>query len=137
MEKQMTESHVQTKPRPKSFFRRLLKALVLLIILIVVLLALMPTLLSTGPGTRFIQSTLGNALGGTMEFGDLSLGWLSGLKIDNLKFTDLKKGNLRRDPRGSIQAAAAGAVARPYLAGKDSDRQTAGPVDGPVTGAFG
>ncbi len=92
MEKQTTPPQVQTQPKPKSFFRRLFKALVLLIILIVVLLALMPTLLSTGPGTRFVQSTLGHAMGGTMELGDLSLGWLSGLKIDNLKFTDLKKG---------------------------------------------
>lgn len=92
MEKQTIQPQVQPQPKPTSFFRRLLKAVVLLIILIVVLLALMPTLLSTGPGTRWIQSTLGNGLGGTMEMGDLSLGWLSGLKIDNLKFTDLKKG---------------------------------------------
>lgn len=92
MEKQMTQTPVQPQRKRKSFFRRFLKAVVLLILFIVVLLALIPTLLSTGPGTRFVQSTLGNALGGTMELGDLSLGWLSGLKIDNLKFTDLQKG---------------------------------------------
>jgi hypothetical protein len=92
MEKQTTQPQVQTKPKPKSFFRRLLKAVVLLIILIGILLALAPSLLSSGLGTTIIQSKLGKALGGTVEMGNLSLGWFSGLKIDNLTFTDIKNG---------------------------------------------
>ncbi len=92
MEKRTTQPQVQTKQKSKSFVRRLLKAVVLLIILIVALLALTPMLLSSGLGTTIIQSKLGKALGGTVEMGNLSLGWFSGLKIDNLTFTDLKNG---------------------------------------------
>ncbi len=92
MEKQMTQPPIQLQPGKKSFSRRILKAILLLIILVVVLLALVPTLISTGAGTEVVRSQLAKALGGTVEMGDLSVGWLSGLKVENLKFTDLQKG---------------------------------------------
>ena len=92
MEKQMTDSQGQTKRKPKSWIRRIVMTAVWLIVIIAVLLALAPSLLSSGLGTTIIQSKLGKALGGTVEMGNLSLGWFSGLKIDNLTFTDLKNG---------------------------------------------
>jgi hypothetical protein len=92
MEKQMTDSQGQTKRKPKSWIRRIVMAAVWLIVIVAVLLALAPSLLSSGLGTKIVQSKLGKALGGTVEMGNLSLGWFSGLKIDNLTFTDLKNG---------------------------------------------
>ena len=92
MEKQMTDSQGQTKRKPKSLIRRIVMTAVWLIVIVVVLLALAPSLLSSRLGTKIVQSKLGKALGGTVEMGNLSLGWFSGLKIDNLTFTDLKNG---------------------------------------------
>lgn len=92
MEKQMTQPSIQLQRKKKSLFRRVLNGVVLLIILIVVLFAFVPTLISTGAGTEVVRSQLAKALGGTVEMGDLSVGWLSGLKVENLKFTDLQKG---------------------------------------------
>jgi hypothetical protein len=92
MEKQVADSQGQTKRKPKSLFRRIVVAMVWLIVVVAALLALAPSLLSSGPGTKIVQSKLGKALGGTVEMGHLSLGWFSGLKIDNLTFTDLKNG---------------------------------------------
>ncbi len=66
----------------------MIKILLVLPVLLILLIALIPTLVSSGPGTRFIQSKLGKVLAGTVEMGDLSIGWFSGLRIDNLKFTD-------------------------------------------------
>jgi len=90
-----------TDPKERSrtpfFSRRLwgirLKVLIpsaaaALMVLLGLLVLLAPSILSTGPGTRFILHKVNASLDGRLDVDDLSLGWFSGIKVTDAKFTD-------------------------------------------------
>ncbi|MEJ5260212.1 MAG: hypothetical protein WHS88_08495 [Anaerohalosphaeraceae bacterium] len=53
-----------------------------------VLLSLVPTLLSSRIGTSFLLAQLNRSLDGTLTLDDLSLGWFSGVRVQNLRWKD-------------------------------------------------
>ncbi len=63
------------RKRRRRWLRWTLGIVAALVVLLVVFVVLLPTLLSTGPGTRFVAGRLGGQLDGTAELRDLSLGW--------------------------------------------------------------
>lgn len=78
-----------TEPKPK---RRggwwWLGRLVLLVVLLIAMgLALLPTLLSTGPGTRLLVSLIGPRAGGAVTIDELNLSWFSGQRAKGVVFT--------------------------------------------------
>lgn len=59
-----------------------------LLVLLLLLVALAPTLLSTGPGKNFVLSFVNGAIKGEVTVESLSLSWLGGQKIEDLKIKD-------------------------------------------------
>lgn len=58
--------------------RWLWRSVLMVVLLLILIVALLPTLLSSGPGTRFLVARIQPYAGGTLEIDDLSLGWFSG-----------------------------------------------------------
>jgi hypothetical protein len=75
-------------PSPKRRRRRWWKILLAVLILIIILILLLPTLLSTGPGARFLLNKVNARIPGKISADSLSLGWFSGAKIRNLQLRD-------------------------------------------------
>ncbi len=65
------------RPR-RRWLRRLLWSAGLVVVVLVVLVALLPTLLSTGPGTRFAAGLAQRGINGNVKIDDLDIGWFSG-----------------------------------------------------------
>lgn len=61
--------------------------------LMLLLVLLLPSLLSTGPGERFLLGQINSRIRGTLHADDLSLGWFSGFSAQNLTL---------KDPDGSL-----------------------------------
>lgn len=57
---------------------------VLILIFLVVLL--IPVILSSNGFTRWLQGTIGRSTGGQANIGDLSVGWLKGVRVTNFRF---------------------------------------------------
>ena len=85
-------------PRRRSKRRLALYALAAVVVVLLAVIALLPTLLSTGPGTRVVERVAGGQINGRVTIGDLSLGWLSGVRAVDVKVFD-------HDDRNVIQVA--------------------------------
>ena len=85
-----TADPAATPPPPKKarWGRRLLIAGAVVLLLIVGLVALLPTLLSTGPGTSVALNIANGQIPGRLTADDLSLGWFSGIAAKDLKLYD-------------------------------------------------
>jgi len=87
----MEAKHVQTEkstPKKKSLIRKLLWIFGGIVVAIALLIVLLPTLVSTSAGKRFILGQVNQAVDGTVQIESLSLGWLSGLKLSGVNFKD-------------------------------------------------
>lgn len=83
--------HSEHEAKPKKR-RKLLRIVLVLVVLVAVLIALTPTLLSTGPGTRWLVSFIGNQTPGELTVDDLSLSWLGGQRVDGVAYDDPAQG---------------------------------------------
>jgi len=73
------------KPKKK---RRFLKFALVCFILLIVFVLLLPTIVSSGPGTNFVLSFVNKSIPGKIEIKDLSVGWFSGTKVEGLTIKD-------------------------------------------------
>ncbi len=87
-----TEKKPESAPVKRRWLRRVVVVLCLLLIVVVVLVALLPTLLSTSAGKRFVMSTVSDQVAGEVEADSMSLSWRGGQRVTGL---------LIRDPTGS------------------------------------
>lgn len=78
------------KKRP--FLRVLLRIAIVLILVVAVLIALAPTLLSTGPGTRWLVSLVSNKTPGELTVDDLQLSWFGGQRVMGVTYDDPAQG---------------------------------------------
>ncbi|NIN07051.1 MAG: hypothetical protein GTO43_12010, partial [Armatimonadetes bacterium] len=87
MEKQM-ETQRQDTATPKETIRPRIWLWVLGIILILILLIvlLVPVVLSSGRFTRWVQARISHSTGGQADIGDLTVGWLSGVRVADFSF---------------------------------------------------
>jgi len=83
----MTESNNTPKTAKKSKRKLLLFSLAAVVLFVLAILVL-PSVLSTSSGKNFILGRINNAIDGTVRADSLSLGWLSGIKLDKIAFQD-------------------------------------------------
>jgi hypothetical protein len=76
------------KPIRKWFVRVLLVGLLVAALLV----ALMPTLLSSGPGTAWVVSLVNERSPGEVAVEDLKLSWLGGQRIEGITYDDAARG---------------------------------------------
>jgi hypothetical protein len=55
---------------------------------LLILVLLIPTLLSSSGGRRMILAKINKAVPGKTDFGDLSIGWLKGIRVEDFSFND-------------------------------------------------
>ena len=72
----------------RRWVRRLLLSTGVAVGGVVLLVAIAPTLLSTGPFVRFALRQVDARLNGRVEVASVSLGWLSGVRVDGLRVFD-------------------------------------------------
>jgi hypothetical protein len=58
------------------------------VLLLVLAVALLPTLLSTGPGTKWLLGQVNARIPGTVEADDLRLAWVKGQSLENVRLVD-------------------------------------------------
>jgi hypothetical protein len=68
--------------------KKLLRIAIVFIALILLLIALAPTLLSTGPGTRWLVSMISNRTPGELAVDDLQLSWFGGQRANGVRYED-------------------------------------------------
>ncbi|MCC7204936.1 MAG: hypothetical protein IT441_07630, partial [Phycisphaeraceae bacterium] len=74
--------------QPPRRGRRWLKLLVALVLILLGLVLLLPTLVSSGPGTNLVLSVVDRALPGSVKISDLSIGWLGGAHVLGVDLLD-------------------------------------------------
>ena len=79
-----TPTTTEGKRRP-HWLRRILITLGVLVLLLIVLVALAPTLVSTGPGTRFVLGFVNSDIPGHISVNKLSVGWFSPAEVEGLQ----------------------------------------------------
>eukprot|EP00752_Nemacystus_decipiens_P013928 g12364.t1 len=72
--------------------RKRLRLLAVLVLLFALTIALTPTLLSTGPGTRWLVSFISSQTPGELAVDDLQLGWLGGQRVKGVSYSDPARG---------------------------------------------
>ncbi len=83
MEKQIQEKPQAQKTRQSRKWPWLVGGV---LVLILVVLLLIPVVLSSGGFTRWVQAKINSSTGGQANIGDLSVGWLRGVRIADFKF---------------------------------------------------
>lgn len=58
------------------------------VLVLLLAVALLPTLLSTGPGTRWVVGKINQQIPGTVEVDDLKLAWVKGQQLENVRLLD-------------------------------------------------
>jgi hypothetical protein len=96
----------ETKDQKKKKSRKWLWAIVIAAGLIVLVLLFLPSILSTSGGTEFLEGRISSAVDGDVKMGNLSVGWLSGIKVDNFVF---------EGPQGATRVQAEKITSRPRL----------------------
>ena len=82
--------HSVQENKPKKPLRNwLLRSSITLVLLAVLLIALAPTLLSTGPGTRWLVSVVSDKLPGELIVEDLSLSWFGGQHVEGVTYGEM------------------------------------------------
>lgn len=76
----------EAKPRKR---RKLLRIVLVLVVLLALLISLAPTLLSTGPGTRWLVSIVNGKLPGELIIEDLSLSWFGGQRVEYITYAEM------------------------------------------------
>ena len=83
------EDKRKTTHRKKSRARRILKwSLVSVFLLLAVVILGAPAVVSSGGFRRFLLAKINKSVDGRTDFADLSMGWLKGVKVEDLSFDD-------------------------------------------------
>jgi hypothetical protein len=83
-----TEKKSTSGSRKKTSTRILKLVLLLTVVLIVLVFLLVPAFLSSGKGRRLILAKINDSIAGQIDFADLSMGWLKGVRIADFSFND-------------------------------------------------
>mgnify|MGYP000122183893 CR=1 FL=1 len=81
------ESHVDGAGRGR-FRRRALRIVIVLLVLAIAAVVLLPCLISTQAGKRFVLGQINQRLDGQLEAQTLSMSWFNGLRLSGLTYTD-------------------------------------------------
>lgn len=79
---------IDTSKPKANWTKRLIILAGVLVLLLVVFVALLPTIISTGPGTRFVMGFVNDVIPGEMKVDDLNLGWFSGTSATGIVLND-------------------------------------------------
>lgn len=75
-------------PQKKHRGRWLAGVIIALVVIVIIFVALLPTLVSSSAGTRFVLGFVNGAIPGTVKVDSLSVGWFSALEVNNLTIDD-------------------------------------------------
>lgn len=95
----------QNEEKPKRHSHKWLWGVAIIAGLVLLLFLLLPSILSTSGGTRFVESRLSSAVDGSVSMGDLSVGWFGGVKVSDFVFegpdgaTRLQASRISSNPR--------------------------------------
>jgi len=93
------EKSLRTQAKRKSTKRKVTFILALIAALIVLLFLLVPVVVSSERGRKVILAKVNRAINGQIDFADLSVGWLKGVKVVDFSFNDgVGQTNSRRNP---------------------------------------
>ncbi len=81
------ESHVDGAGRGR-FRRRALRIVIVLLVLAIAAVVLLPCLISTQAGKRFVLGQINQRLDGQLEAQTLSMSWFNGLRLSGLTYAD-------------------------------------------------
>ena len=84
----VTEAKPEAKRRKSRRTMVLKLALVLTVVLIVAALASVPTFVSSAAGRKAILAKVNNLIDGHADFASLSMGWLKGINVADVSFSD-------------------------------------------------
>lgn len=107
----------QDQGNTKKPFRRIAWIIGIAICVILLLLLSVPWILSSSGGTDFLLGRINKSMDGTLGMKDLSVGWLSGVQIQDLTF---------EDPTGQTQVKVDSITSHPSLLGLLGGRLTLG-----------
>ena len=82
----------EDKKKKRPMLRVLLRIAIVLVLIAAVLIALAPTLLSTGPGTRWLVSFVSDKTPGELTIDDLQLSWFAGQRAQGITYDDPTQG---------------------------------------------
>jgi len=83
------EDKPKSTPRKKSRARRIVKwSLLAVLLLLVVVFLGAPVVVSSGGFRKFLLAKINKSVDGRTDFADLSMGWLKGVKVEDLSFDD-------------------------------------------------
>jgi len=82
------EKSLRTQAKRKSTKRKVTFILALIAALIVLLFLLVPVVVSSERGRKVILAKVNRAINGQIDFADLSVGWLKGVKVVDFSFND-------------------------------------------------
>src|ERR1700734_1005231 len=103
----------QPAPPPKRkrrWLRRIIVAAGGLVITLLVLVGLTPALLSTGAGRNFVVAKINKSINGRVEIRDWSLGWTSGVHVQDVKVFDLSNRPILDIPKFSTDLSLVAAM---------------------------
>jgi len=83
-----TEKKSKSGLRKKTSTRILKLVLLLIVVLIVLVFLLVPAFMSSEKGRRLILAKINDSIAGQIDFADLSMGWLKGVRIGDFSFND-------------------------------------------------
>jgi hypothetical protein len=76
------------KPRKKTWKKMFRLILVFAVVLVVLAFLLLPVFISSERGRQIILARINNAVSGTTDFANLSMGWFKGIKVADFSFDD-------------------------------------------------
>lgn len=82
------EEKSEAKPRKKTWKKMLRLILVFALVLVVLAFLLLPVFVSSEKGRQIILARINNAVSGTIDFANLSMGWFKGIKVADFSFND-------------------------------------------------
>jgi len=82
------EKDSKTQPHRRTAKRIIAFILALLAVLIVSVLLLVPAVVSSEKGRKIILAKVNAAIDGHIDFSDLSMGWLKGIRVEDFSFND-------------------------------------------------
>ena len=82
------EKKSKSGSRKKTSTRILKLVLLLIVVLIVLVFLLVPAFMSSEKGRRLILAKINDSIAGQIDFADLSMGWLKGVRIADFSFND-------------------------------------------------
>ncbi len=82
------EENPKAKPRKKTSKKILRLILVFVLVLVVLAFLFLPVFVSSEKGRQIILARINNAVSGTINFANLSMGWFKGIKVADFSFND-------------------------------------------------